>query len=68
MPLQESARDRCGACQAVTDAGKPTTCPECPERIRTQVAFEDTIGCDMCGAHIDDPCDCFDPQKERRTR
>ena len=30
--------------------------------------FEDTIGCDMCGAHIDDPCDCFDPQKERRTR
>jgi len=30
--------------------------------------FEDTIGCDMCGAHIDDPCDCDDPQKERRSR
>jgi hypothetical protein len=109
-------RDRCEACQAVTDAGKPTTCPECPERQRedfrrfreshvgqriAEIAaeprppnpahgpacgvdfclecwlesrddepetFEDQIGCDMCGAHIDDPCDCFDPQKERRTR
>lgn len=30
--------------------------------------FEDTIGCDMCGAHVDDPCDCDDPQKERRSR
>lgn len=30
--------------------------------------FEDTIGCDMCGAHIDDPCDCFDPQSDRRYR
>lgn len=30
--------------------------------------FEDTSGCDMCGAHIDDPCDCFNPQSERRYR
>lgn len=27
---------RCATCQAVTNAGKPTTCPECPERIREE--------------------------------
>lgn len=27
--------------------------------------FEDTIGCDMCGAHREDPCDCFNPQRAR---
>jgi hypothetical protein len=38
------------------------------EWIEFPETFEDTIGCDMCGAHIDDPCDCFDPQEERRYR
>ena len=23
-------------------------------------------GCQMCGAHEDDPCDCFDPQGDNR--
>jgi hypothetical protein len=43
-------------------------CLECWLENQDPETFEDTIGCDMCGAHIDDPCDCFDPQKERRTR
>ena len=41
------------------------TAPQAHTELET---FEDTIGCDMCGAHIDDPCDCFDPQRERRHR
>jgi predicted amidophosphoribosyltransferase len=50
----------CGWAEATADG----FCLECaaPE------TFEDAIGCDMCGAHIDDPCDCFDPQSERRFR
>lgn len=27
----QSERARCVTCQAVTDAGKPTNCPNCPE-------------------------------------
>ena len=60
---KESTLEICRSCGwgAATGDG---LCLECvpPE------TFEDTIGCDMCGAHIDDPCDCFDPQIERRHR
>jgi hypothetical protein len=51
----------CGFEIATESDGYCLNCPP-PEM------FEDTIGCDMCGAHIDDPCDCFDPQGERRYR
>jgi hypothetical protein len=28
-------------------------------------AGDSKAGCQMCGAHADDPCNCFDPQQER---
>lgn len=50
--VQESARERCAMCQAVTDAGKPTTCPECPERIREEQAEQQA----MARERIRDAC------------
>lgn len=31
------------------------------DALRDEARF-DAPGCQMCGAHEDDPCDCFDPQ------
>lgn len=70
QPLDRlSERVLCGACGGELD-GTGTCSNDClaPWGEHDLEAFEDTIGCDMCGAHIDDPCDCFDPQKERRYR
>lgn len=58
----------CGRVDEMDNIEGKLLCAACSLDEMAPETFEDTIGCDMCGAHIDDPCDCFDPQAERRYR